>query len=130
MVTGMGRFDDRLDASAYAHDEPFLVGLIAPGTKPEWASASAQQVAYVPERIMLRIHALGSGYELHAIRNLSTTKPNRLYRLQAQNLMAELEFLIAVTNDPVLQEHSRAIIGVAYRCAASGTETELLIEGP
>ena len=79
---------------------------------------------------MLRIHALGSGYELHTIRNLSTTQPNRLNRLQAQNLMAELEFLIAVTNDPVLQNHSRAIVEVARRCAASGTEAELLIEGP
>ena len=79
---------------------------------------------------MLRIHALGSGYELHAIRNLSTTQPNRLNRLQAQSLMAELEFLVAVTNDPLVQKYSGAIIEVAYRCATSGTEKELLVESP
>ena len=110
----MERFADRLDPATFASDEPveFRTSSQAVGTG-----------TFLPEGVLARVRSLGVAYDLHVLENLIT--PYEAVELewpQAESLLAEIEFLAEVVNDPVVSDAVTSI-SLVVAAAARGRET-------
>lgn len=110
----MNRFDDRLDAERYADDPAFGVGL-GEGTPGD------QDSAWIPERLLARVVALGRAYELHLLPLIEEHEQVHFNSQQAESLAGEVAFVLERVDDPLLRDHGRRIAELVRRGAREAT---------
>ena len=101
------RYADRLDSANYADDPD--VG---------WFSSDPPAEAWVPERLVDRLRALGRAYELHLLPHLPGPEALSLNAVQVLTLIEEMDFLGERVNDPALTAliaDLREVLGAAAR---------------
>jgi hypothetical protein len=123
------RFADRLEPMTYQNDEPWTVALVGAGRPVDWTNSVPDEDQAVPERIVQRILALATAYELHQLSSLGPNGQNRLNSQQSASLADELHFLLQQINDPALHVFAGPLQRLAARCARDA-RLELLVEGP
>ena len=106
------RFPDRFNSEAFAADEPVEL------------RAHSQEVGtgtFLPEGLFARLRALGIAYDLHILADLITPyEAVELNRPQVESLLAEIEFVAAVVNDPIVIEAVTLIQPVLAAAARAG----------
>ena len=95
----------------------------------DWTDSVPDEDEAVPERIVQRIVALATAYELHQLSSLGPYRQNRLNSRQSAGLADELQFLLQQVNDPALHAFAEPLHRLAARCARDA-RLELLVEGP
>lgn len=118
----MERYEDRLQPSSYANDEPV-------GAGPD-GRADYEGWVWIPERLFSRMQHLAQAYELHVLTRLDPYGRNSLNREQVESLLDELEFIGRVVDDEALRVQLERLREVAVAVRGARTRTELVIEGP
>ena len=112
-------FGDRFEPSAHDHDNPDALWL--DGTEPEAATT-------VPPFVFGRLTGIGSTYELHYLGSLAYDQQSRLNPTQAEALLDEIDFVLALVNDPLLRSAIDPVRETVTACIRSSPPRDLLID--
>lgn len=116
-LTSVDRFADRFDPAQFAGDEPVIVRV--GGRAPSEVS--------VAEGIFGRLCSLAAAYNLHVLRDVVRPYSEvTLVPAQAEDALAELEFLAEVVRDPIVVENVVALQRVFAEAAR--TKASLTID--
>ncbi len=88
------------------------------------ASLGTDAECWLPERILLRGWVIGRAYDLPLMSALEYGQDTTLNVPQASRLADEIEFVIEVTNDPLLSRHLMAVYAVVAGSRGNGVRVE------
>lgn len=111
-------FANRFDASNYDTegnlDAIWLDGLEGEGTT-------------VLPFVFERLTGIGQTYELHHLTSLTYDEDNRLNPTQCEGLLAEIEFVVELVDDPLLRAYVDPVRAAVISCIRSAPSRDLII---
>ena len=113
----MNDLKSRLSYESYLADPEVRAGV--PGRTDDPDSET-----WLPERLFLRLLALGEAYGLHVLGLVDSQADTTLNSVQCVGLVRELEFVTEATNDPALHFAAHGLLEVASHVARESLSLE------
>lgn len=115
-------FENRFDVAELDNGSMIIVGLLEDGIKKD---SSLE----IHEAIMERLYQIGLAYKLKYCALIDIFGDLKLNDLTCPALIAELEFVEELVNDPLLKKTIPQIIAVAQECVKQKGKVKFIISG-
>ena len=114
----MADFSNRVAEPWDANENPDVV----------WLDGFKGDAITVPTFVFGRLTGIGQTYGLHYLSALVYDDQNHLNPTQCEGLLDEIDFVLALVNDPVLESNVGGVRAAVVSCIRSSPPCDLVIE--